>query len=307
MSDPADRPPVDLHRPQGSQVGDGNVQQNFFSGSHVAWTAGTIAAVVVGALLTVLTIHLLAPEPGRTGPSQSAAGQVAPAVTDSPGAASAPAPLTVAVADRTSPCGPGWLIGEVGPGALPPATVGYDDEYRQWARENNAVAVGTDRVELAIQGRSEAQVTLLGMRAKVIKRNPPMRGTAYGLQCGGEGVYRWMSVNLDAPRPTAVSRIEDSIEPDDAAPQRRGPIRFPYTVALNDTELFLVDGSTEKCLCEWIIEVDWTSQGRSGVMVVDDNGRPFRTTAAIAVVRSCAKRQFEAIDPAVDCRPGTAR
>lgn len=55
-------------------------------------------------------------------------------------------------------------------------------------------------------------------------------------------------------------------------------MRFPYRVSDRDPEVLLVTARTETCDCRWYLEVDWSSQGRTGTVRIDDEGRPFRTS-----------------------------
>ena len=54
---------------------------------------------------------------------------------------------------------------------------------------------------------------------------------------------------------------------------------MPYRVSSEDPEVLLVNAETEACDCSWCLELDWSSQGRTGTVRVDDDGRPFRTTS----------------------------
>jgi hypothetical protein len=40
----------------------------------------------------------------------------------------------------------------------------------------------------------------------------------------------------------------------------------------------MVDAQTEDCDCRWYLELDWSSQGRTGTVRIDDQGVPFRTS-----------------------------
>lgn len=53
---------------------------------------------------------------------------------------------------------------------------------------------------------------------------------------------------------------------------------LPYRVSSTDPEVLLVTARTDTCDCDWYLELDWSSQGRTGTVRVDDHGRPFRTS-----------------------------
>ncbi|WP_189878856.1 hypothetical protein [Streptomyces bluensis] len=50
---------------------------------------------------------------------------------------------------------------------------------------------------------------------------------------------------------------------------------FPFTVTSSDPELFEVFPSSSFEV-EWRLELEWTSAGRSGTLVIEGDGRPFR-------------------------------
>ncbi|WP_330270139.1 hypothetical protein OG205_22830 [Lentzea sp. NBC_00516] len=43
--------------------------------------------------------------------------------------------------------------------------------------------------------------------------------------------------------------------------------------------MFTVVAGTELCDCTWVIELDWSAGGRSGVQMVGYDGKPFCTTS----------------------------
>jgi hypothetical protein len=58
------------------------------------------------------------------------------------------------------------------------------------------------------------------------------------------------------------------------------PVRFPYKVSQTDPEVFYIAVNTKKCDCTWIAELFWTTRGKNGSTIIDDNGRPFRVTSS---------------------------
>jgi hypothetical protein len=48
--------------------------------------------------------------------------------------------------------------------------------------------------------------------------------------------------------------------------------------------------NTNKCDCDWEIDVSWVSSGRSGIITVDDGDHPFRTTSDVRVMRNVGWR-----------------
>ncbi|MFF4401964.1 hypothetical protein [Streptomyces sp. NPDC001480] len=134
----------------------------------------------------------------------------------------------------------------------------------------------TTDLRITVQGRGSAAVVLEALHVRVVNRTVPATrlGTAYSMYegCGAVLLPRYFSVNLDTHRPLARSMPGN--DPDRPSPA----IDFPYQVSLREPEVLLLSARTESCTCDWYLDLDWSSQGRSGTVRIDDHGRPFRTT-----------------------------
>ena len=62
----------------------------------------------------------------------------------------------------------------------------------------------------------------------------------------------------------------------------RSAVLFPFRVTDDDVEVFDILASTLKSHIKWRLVLHYTSAGESGAMIIDDDGRPFETTAAHA-------------------------
>jgi hypothetical protein len=129
-------------------------------------------------------------------------------------------------------------------------------------------------VEVSVQGRTDTAVVLEALRVRVVGRDAPVKGSAYAMDqgCGGDMSPRSFAVDLDVDRP--IARAVPGSDTGEPLPARR----MPYRVSAHDPEVLLVDARTEDCDCRWYLELDWSSQGRSGTVRIDDHGRPFRTS-----------------------------
>lgn len=115
-------------------------------------------------------------------------------------------------------------------------------------------------VKVLVEGLSAQAVVLRRMRPVVDSRRPARPA----LFC----------VGISAPLETHAFTADLDAEPPVLAPARPGVPDFPFTVTNAGPELFAVaPGSTSEV--EWHLELDWTSAGRSGTVVVDQDGRPF--------------------------------
>ncbi|WP_146179869.1 hypothetical protein [Micromonospora sp. RP3T] len=141
-------------------------------------------------------------------------------------------------------------------------------------------------VVLTVQGTTQARVVIDRIRVVVLEpRRSPVRGTEIDILCGEPFEYRYLEANLDRNPPTVTSKTTGSIsgEPD----ARLDPAKFPYQVAIDEAESFVVSGVVSKFDVDWRIEVDWSSQGKVGTVVVDDKGAPFHSTSTSNAEAKC--------------------
>ncbi|MFE1438115.1 helix-turn-helix domain-containing protein [Streptomyces sp. NPDC058739] len=223
-------------------------------------------AAVLAVALAGLTTSAAGPNPGGGEPSPSARTAPEP---------SAPAPLTWTANSHLwqLECDHDYVIDKP-PGQVPPPPTPQDAEV--WAVSQGAVHGRTTNLRISVQGRGNAAVVLEALHVRVVGRTTPAapQGTAYSMYegCGAVLIPRHFAVDLDARRPLARSRPGN--DPDRPAPA----IDFPYRVSLREPEVLLLSAGTVSCTCDWFLELDWSSQGRSGTVRIDDHGRPFRTT-----------------------------
>ncbi|MFE9022779.1 helix-turn-helix domain-containing protein [Streptomyces sp. NPDC007808] len=170
-------------------------------------------------------------------------------------------------------CGHDYVIAKP-PRQVPPPPAPQHAET--WAATQNAVHGGQTMVKITVQGRSSTAVVLEALRVRVVGRSTPSQGAAaYAMDhgCGGALTPRYFDVDLDKDRP--IARPADGNDTGTPIPA----MRLPYRVSAEDPEVLLVDARTKSCDCDWYLELDWSSQGRTGTVRIDDRGRPFRTTS----------------------------
>jgi hypothetical protein len=143
-----------------------------------------------------------------------------------------------------------------------------------WAATQQALHGRKTLVEISVQGRSSKAVVLKALRVRVVGRSAPAEGNVYAMDQGcGEGISpRYFDVDLDKGRPLA--RPVDGSDTGTTIPA----VRMPYKVSAEDPEVLLVSAETQSCDCRWYLELEWSSEGRTGTVRIDDHGRPFRTT-----------------------------
>ncbi|MFI7499162.1 helix-turn-helix domain-containing protein [Streptomyces sp. NPDC049687] len=159
------------------------------------------------------------------------------------------------------------------PAQVPPPPVEQDAGV--WAATQGAVHGRKTRVRITVQGRSSTAVVLEALHVRVVSRGTPAAGSAYAMDqgCGGDLAPRRLTVNLDADRPVASPK--DGADGEHTIPA----VHFPYRVSAEDPEVLLVDATTQSYDARWYLELDWSSQGRTGTIRIDDHGRPFHTTS----------------------------
>ncbi|MFF5367108.1 helix-turn-helix domain-containing protein [Streptomyces sp. NPDC013187] len=175
-------------------------------------------------------------------------------------------------------CGHDYVITRP-PAQVPPPPVPQD--AGAWAASENAVHGGETLVRLSVQGRSDAAVVLTALRVRVVGRAAPVQGNAYAMDqgCGGSLTPRSFDVDLDKNRP--IARAVAGSDAGTPIPA----VSMPYRVSAQDPEVLLVNARTRGCDCRWYLELDWSSQGRSGTVRIDDGGRPFRTSGIAGLPR----------------------
>ncbi|WP_316772507.1 helix-turn-helix domain-containing protein [Streptomyces sasae] len=160
------------------------------------------------------------------------------------------------------------------PAQVPPPPAPQD--AGPWAATQNAVHGGNTIVDVSVQGRSSTAVVLEDLRVRVVGRTTPAPGIAYSMAdgCGGGLTPRYFDVDLDKDRP--IARPVAGEGPDG---KTVSTMHLPYRVSATDPEVLRVTANTAGCDCRWYLELDWSSQGRSGTVRIDDHGRPFRTSS----------------------------
>lgn len=189
-----------------------------------------------------------------------------------------PPPLTWTAASHVwqNDCGHTYLVDRAPDRvpAPPPAA-----EARRWATAQGAVHGGETLVRVSVQGKGASAVVLQGLHVRVVGRATPLPWPAYRMDegCGGAVTPRLLAVDLDRPRP--VARPVDGYDASGAEGRRIPAVAFPYKVTAAEPEELLVSARTAGCDCRWYLEMEWSSEGRSGtVAITDPGGRPFRTS-----------------------------
>jgi hypothetical protein len=233
-------------------------------------TALAAALISLSALTSPTTAKTADPRHGS--PTPPAPASASAPVEEADSGTTAP-PLTWTVNSQlwATGCDHDYIIDKA-PRQVPPPPLPQD--AAPWARSQGAVHGGRTLVDITVQGRTDTAVVLEALRVRVAQRSAPLKGTVYftGQGCGADLDPRTFAVDLDKDRPAA--RPAQGIEGGTGTPARR----LPYRVSAKDPEVLMVDARTVDCDCSWYLELDWSSQGRTGTARIDDHGTPFRTS-----------------------------
>jgi hypothetical protein len=94
---------------------------------------------------------------------------------------------------------------------------------------------------------------------------PALQGTS--VFCGSQGAAEIRPIFVDLDRTPARVRVGSGRRP------------FGFTLARGETETFDIEAQTTKSYVRWTLELDLIVGGHKQAIQVDDEGRPFETTA----------------------------
>lgn len=178
--------------------------------------------------------------------------------------------------------GPGWGITVPDQHRLQPllTSVNSCESLQAAAFKADGVPDYSSGLDLLVQGNTSSGVTITGMHVQVIKRTAPLNGA--NVFCQGAGSEAAMPINFN---------LNDRVPPAMGAPSAPGGSPSPGSkpsffangsvVHLNDGEVypFQVAATVSASAVEWVIDVSIVVNGQPSTVTINDNGRPFATTA----------------------------
>ncbi|MGW6208337.1 helix-turn-helix domain-containing protein [Streptomyces sp. NPDC055089] len=188
------------------------------------------------------------------------------------GSGAVPVAATLSAYNWDWPCGQYFLL-DRDPKGMPPVPDAADRARRSWAAQLGGVDAGKMLIELTLQGASQEAVVLKALHVRVVKQEAATDWPAYsmGEGCGSGIMPQTFNIDLDDGQP--VSRPVAGEDAGKVVPAKN----FPYQVSSTDVEVFRLDAHTEDHDVTWYLELEWSSGDRSGMLRIDDNGKPFRT------------------------------
>jgi transcriptional regulator with XRE-family HTH domain len=251
--------------PGGGTDGDGRREQVGAAG-----TGGTDGASASATAGTPSASDSASPSGSPSTADQDASSPPASGPAARPGgrAAGDAVPVTVRTEPYAweSPCSQRYLIAAP-PGKVHPPPV--EQDATAWVAAEGAVSSGEQLVRLSVQGTGPETVVVEGIAVRVEGKRTPLAWNDYamgypGVGCGGNVPARSFTVALDAARPSL-------------APES-GHRDFPFKVSESDPEVYYITADASAYDVSWYLELKWSSGSRSGTLVVNDKGRPFRTS-----------------------------
>ena len=210
---------------------------------------------------------------GSASPSGSAtakSGASASTGAQSGGAADAAAAVPLTVTTRPyaweSPCGQTYLVDRDAAKVPPPPT---EQDAPGWVSALGAVSAGSQFLELTVQGTGQDTVVLQSLNVRVVDSGAPPAWNVYemgyiGVGCGGGVPTHSFSLGLDSVRP--------------AVTPKSGQTGLPYKVSESEPEVLYITAAAASHDVRWYLELAWSSGDRKGVLRIDDQGKPFRTS-----------------------------
>ncbi|MFJ9893700.1 helix-turn-helix domain-containing protein [Streptomyces sp. NPDC091280] len=177
-------------------------------------------------------------------------------------------PLTVTTRPYAweSPCSQTYLVNRDAAKVPPPPT---EQDAPGWVSALGAVSAGSQYLELTVQGTGQETVVLQSLNVRVVGSAAPPAWNAYamgyvGVGCGGGVPTHSFGIGLDAGRPVATPES--------------GQTGLPYKVSESEPEVLYITAAAASHDVRWYLELTWSSGTRNGVLRIDDQGRPFRTS-----------------------------
>jgi hypothetical protein len=141
-----------------------------------------------------------------------------------------------------------------------------------WAHHQGGVDALETLLRISISGSSPSATDLQQLRVRLVHCQSPLKGQLVTYTGLGSGMgARYFSVDLDSNAPVA--------EYVDAKGKMKRDQPFPLRVTDSDQEVFDVSAQITRGDCQWTLLLDWTAGARHGTTVIDDHGKPFRTTS----------------------------
>jgi hypothetical protein len=161
-------------------------------------------------------------------------------------------------------CASGWVVPDAGDAPIPMA-----------GRPSGSVLGSGGAVTVTVRGLTGDEIVLDQPVVEVVSRRPALPGVFLPAPCDTALPSGFLTVDLD--RPTALLGRDGE------------PAEFPYQVSGTEPDHIVIRPVSTTDDVEWRLRIPWTSGVGAGVLVVDDDGNPLRTTATSAARPFCVE------------------
>jgi hypothetical protein len=252
------------------------------------WAYGLVSAALAGLIVVVIQVAL-GLDPGDGGAAQPSTRSLAgPQGGGTPDTGTAAEPATVADEPVIS-ASVTYPRDECSTFVVPDDLASYgpapdSSELGVWVRERDGATAdffapgrGTAMIMLTVTGFDERPVTITDLTfTTTVREDAPAVGTTVANECGGPTVARYAEIDLDQQPPQITASSDTEVMWGEMS---TSPLAFPYEVTSSDNENLLLIASTAGYV-EWTASLSWSNGIDSGVLLIDDDGEPFRTARA---------------------------
>jgi hypothetical protein len=141
-----------------------------------------------------------------------------------------------------------------------------------WAHRLGGIDASETLTRITLSGSGPAATDLQQLRVRLVRCRPPLKGHLVTYTGLGSGIgAKYFSIDLDRDNPVA--------EYVNAKGKVKRTQPFPLRITDSDQEVFDITAGISRRDCEWKLLLDWTAGNRQGTTVIDDHGKPFRTTS----------------------------
>ena len=148
----------------------------------------------------------------------------------------------------------------------------------EWAIRAGGVDAYSTKAKITMHTSGPEPVAIEGLRAEVIRRSPPISGYHYWYESAGMAGIAKMDIDLDDETHEAL----EPFDPEVADLYVRKRWFEDKRIELGDAERFqmIVTAYTQESLVEWRLVVRLRVGNELVTRTIDNDGRPFMTTAA---------------------------
>jgi hypothetical protein len=139
--------------------------------------------------------------------------------------------------------------------------------FHDWQHGLGGIDIQTTRFRLILRGNREGGVLVQAMRARVLSRGAPARGTPVACPPAGAAAVRAVEIDLDSRNPLGHYVTLAGNRP------------LSFSLKQNEREVFDVTAFTKRCFCRWRLDVVAIVGDHEETMTIGDGARPFQTTA----------------------------